>query len=191
MVPVNDDFTVILDTCVLVPAFLRDLLLNLAEEGVFTIRFSEDTLAELSDVLKRPKFKMAPSRVDWLISQIRENFDECVVSSYQEIRLSPDLPDPEDAHVIQAALKGHAQQIITYNVQDFPVEELERLDLEVQDPDILLESVFDLYPKRCSQTIKRWLAKNRRPPQNLHEFQTALINCRLKRAAAQSAKWKF
>jgi predicted nucleic acid-binding protein len=71
MVPVNDDFTVILDTCVLVPPFLRDLLFNLAEAGVFTIRLSEDTLAELGVVLRMPKFKMAPDRVDWLINQIR------------------------------------------------------------------------------------------------------------------------
>jgi predicted nucleic acid-binding protein len=191
MVPVNDDFTVILDTCVLVPPFLRDLLFNLAEAGVFTIRLSEDTLAELGVVLRMPKFKMAPDRVDWLINQIRENFDDCIVTSYQSIQISPSLPDPKDAHVIQAAVKGHAQQIITYNAKHFPAGELERLDLELQHPDILLESVFDLYPGRCSEAVERWLAKNRRPPQTLHEFQTALINHLLKRAAARTSNWRI
>jgi predicted nucleic acid-binding protein len=191
MVPVHDDFTVILDTCVLVPAFLRDVLLNLAEAGVFTIRFSEQTLVELNEVLRRPKSKMAPQSVDWLLSQIRENFDDCIVTSYQSIQIGPSLPDPKDVHVIQAAIKGHAQQIITYNAVHFPSTELNQLDLEVQDPDILLESVFDLYPRRCCQSMKRWLSKNRRPPQDLHQFQTALINHLLPKAAARTSKWKI
>jgi len=190
MVPVSDDFTVILDTCVLVPAFLRDVLLNVVEDGMFTLRMSEHTLVELGEVLRRPKFKMTAASVDWTINQIRVHFEDCIVTSYESIGIGINLPDPKDAHVIQAALKGNAQQIITYNAKHFPAPELKQLDLEVQDPDILLESVFDLYPGRSCRTIKRWLANNRRPPKDLHEFHVALINHRLQKAAARAAKWK-
>jgi hypothetical protein len=51
----------------------------------------------------------------------------------------------------QAAIKSRAQQIITYNLADFPNEHLDSLDLEAVHPDILLESVFDLYPGPCNR----------------------------------------
>ena len=90
---------------------------------------------------------------------------------------------------MQAALKSEAQQIITYNLKDFPDQILASLDLEVQTPDIFLESAFDLHPRTCCETIERWLAKNRRPPQNKIEFLMALQRHELRKAAERAARW--
>lgn len=68
MIPpvIDDDFTVIIDTNVLVQAFLRDLLFNLAKKGVFTLRLSEGILREGDRVLRQEPFNCRPETVDWL-----------------------------------------------------------------------------------------------------------------------------
>jgi predicted nucleic acid-binding protein len=188
--PFADDFTVVLDTNVLVPPFLRDVLLNLTEAGVYTPKISEDILRELDMTLRLPKFNLEEWRVRRIVDLIRQSFSDCIVHGYNSIQVAFELPDPEDLHVIQAAIKSRAQQIITYNLDDFPNEHLESLDLEAVHPDILLESVFDLYPGPCNRVILNWLGRNSRPPQNMHEFRFALINHRLTKATAKTSEWR-
>jgi len=183
-----DDFTVVLDTCILVPPLLRDVIFTLAQAGAFTVRFSEDTLIELDDVLRRSKFRMTAEQVTYLLGEIRQNLEDWIVTGYRPITINS-LPDPKDVHVVQAAVKSEAQQIITYNLKDFPNEILAPLDLEVQTPDIFLESAFDLHPRTCCETIERWLVKNQRPPQTKIEFLMALQKHDLRKAAERAARW--
>lgn len=191
MIPpvIGDDFTVIIDTNVLVQAFLRDLLFNLAEKGVFTLRLSEGILREADRVLRQEPFNCRPESVDWLFSQIRLHFSGCMVTGYESIRIEGNLPDERDRQIIQAAVKARAHQIITYNTRHFPSHVLAPFDLEAVKPDILLESVFDIYPDVCRNVVRRWLARNQRPPQNMRQFRQALENYRLRRAAEKTICW--
>src|SRR5215469_10859052 len=104
-----DDFTVVLDTCVLVPPLIRDVIFRLAQVGAFTVRFSEDTLIELDDVLQRPKFRMTAEQVTYLLGEIRRNLEDWIVTGYRPITINS-LPDPKDVHVVQAVVKSEAQQ---------------------------------------------------------------------------------
>jgi predicted nucleic acid-binding protein len=139
MIPISDDFTVVVDTCVLVHGFLRDVLFNLAEAGVFSLRLSDDILEELKRTLKGSGFKWTPSKVDWLFTEIQRVFASCIVHEYEAIQINGDLPDEKDRHVIQAAVKAKAYQIITFNKKHFPKAVLD--PLEISDP------------KRCDNTL--------------------------------------
>lgn len=45
------------------------------------------------------------------------------------------LPDPDDRHVLAAAIKAGAQVIVTRNLKDFPETDLQPWDIEAQSPD--------------------------------------------------------
>ena len=108
--PFADDFTVVLETNVLVPPFLRDVLLNLAEDGVYTPKISEDILRELDMTLRLPKFNFEEWRVRRIVDLIRQSFSDCIIHGYDSIQVAFELPDPEDLHVISS---GHQKSCST------------------------------------------------------------------------------
>jgi hypothetical protein len=60
---------------------------------------------------------------------------DCLVSGYEPLIEGPKLPDPDDRHVLAAAIKSSAQVIVTRNLKDFPAAGLEPWDIEAKSPD--------------------------------------------------------
>ena len=63
-----------------------------------------------------------------------ENVRDCLVTGYQSLISSLELPDPDDRHVLAAAIKAQAELIITWNTKDFPPEVLQPYGVKTQDP---------------------------------------------------------
>jgi predicted nucleic acid-binding protein len=60
---------------------------------------------------------------------------DCLVVGYESRIDNLTLPDPDDRHVLAAALEAQAQVIVTYNLRDFPPDALQPRGLEAQHPD--------------------------------------------------------
>jgi len=45
---------------------------------------------------------------------------DCLVTGHEPLIDGLELPDPEDRHVLAAAIRGNADAIITMNLKDFP-----------------------------------------------------------------------
>lgn len=75
-----------------------------------------------------------------------------------------DLPDPDDRHVLAAAIHADARAIITYNLKDFPDEALSRYGIESLHPDEFLSSLVATVPVFVCSVIKRHRESLRRPP---------------------------
>lgn len=54
------------------------------------------------------------------------------------------LPDPDDRHVLAAAIRCGASVIVTFNQRDFPADVLASYGVESQHPDEFVENLFDL-----------------------------------------------
>jgi len=119
-------FTALLDTNVLWPSLLRDFLLSLAVEGLYRPVWSEAILEELEDceVTKLTRRGVEPAearaRAAHLIEQMRTHFDDALVIGWEGLDGTYGLPDPDDEHVLAAAVLGGAGVIVTWNTKDFP-----------------------------------------------------------------------
>jgi hypothetical protein len=57
-------------------------------------------------------------------ADMRETFDDALVTAREELEAGIRLPDNDDRHVVTAAIRADAQAIVTFNVDDFPGETL-------------------------------------------------------------------
>lgn len=104
---------------------------------------------------------------------IRDHFEECEVRGYEE--LTRDLRCHEkDRHVLAAAIRGGAEQIVTQNLRDFPPESVAPYSIEVVSPDDFLLNIADLYPDATVAAIKQQAAALRRPPRAIGDVFRAL-----------------
>jgi predicted nucleic acid-binding protein len=116
----HSQFTAVFDACVLYPAPLRDLLMWLALSGRFRGRWSE----QIHDEWKRNLLKNRP---DLGLEQLNRTsmlmdlaVPDALVTGHETLIESLALPDPDDRHVLAAAVRCGASVIVTFNEKDFP-----------------------------------------------------------------------
>jgi len=131
-------FVVLLDVCVLYPAPLRDFLLRLAVTGLFaakwTDRIHDEWIRNL--LMQRPGLAEKLPRTRELMNRA---VPDALVTGYEDLIENLELPDPDDRHVLAAAIRTGAQAIITFSLRDFPEAYLEPYDVEAIHPDKFIE----------------------------------------------------
>ena len=180
---VANPFVVVLDANVLFPVRLRDVLLSFAEEGLFRARFTDDIIAEWTENLIRLKPSLEGS-VRTQEDLIRANFGECFVQGYHALIAGLALPDPNDRHVLAAAIRCSAQIIVTENLRDFPANMLEEHDVQALGADDFLAGTYDLFPSDAVRALRAVRRRYRNPAMNPSEFVLDLTRNGLPKLAA-------
>lgn len=166
-------FSVVYDACVLYPAPVRDLLMRIAVSGIVRVRWTEQILDEMirSILSNRPDLSEAA------LHRTRELMctavPDCLVSGFEPLIPGIHLPDPDDAHVVAAAIRAGAQAIVTFNLKDFPDHDLEAWNIEAKHPDEFVLDSIDLAPGVVVQCLIEQAAALRHPAQSVEEvFET-------------------
>ena len=162
-------FTVLLDANVLYPAALRDFLLTLATTGLYRARWTDEIHDEWIRHLIQKRPELAPS-----LARTRELMNRAVpdslVTGYGPLIEGIKLPDPDDRHVLAAAIRCSAQIIVTQNLKDFPASILMQYGVEAMHPDEFLDCQFGLRPELVIKAAKVQRARLINPPQSSQEF---------------------
>jgi PIN domain-containing protein len=110
---------------------------------------------------------------------------DCLVIEHGRLVDSLTLPDPDDRHVLAAAIQGDAEVIVTYNLADFPSQLLARYGIEAVHPDGFLVNLFDAAADDfcAAASLQRQSLKN--PPKNVENFLTTLEAARLHQTVAR------
>lgn len=176
-------FTVIYDACVLYPAPLRDLLIRVGMLGIVRVRWSEAILDECfrSILAQRPDLK--PSALDRTRELMRSAIPDCIVSGYEHLVEGLTLPDPDDRHVLAAAIRGGAQTIVTFNLNDFPTTTLGAYDIAAMHPDDFVRGLVDLASIAVSNVVQEQALRN--PPQTTAELLDTLKKNGLDRSVSR------
>ena len=138
-------FTAVLDTCVIYPVYVRDILLWFAHYDLYTPKWSEGIFDELADVMQRKG--ATNDQIKNRLAAMDNFFPDARVKNYQELIDKVELPDPKDHHVFAAAIKINANLIVTHNLKDFPEEKLSQYGLNAKNPDDFAADIIDLKPE--------------------------------------------
>lgn len=160
-------FTCLLDTNVIYPIDIRDLLFWFASYDLFTPKWSRHIFSEWESIMKRKEIPF--NEVNKRISKAQRAFPDALVENYESLVDSLTLPDEKDRHVLAAAIKTNANVIVTNNIKDFPNDYLSSFGLTAKTADDFLTDTIDLNNELAVEAF-RALVLNRTNP-NLDEFE--------------------
>ncbi|MDH4185381.1 MAG: PIN domain-containing protein [Nitrospira sp.] len=167
-------FTALYDACVLYPAPLRDLLMQLALIDLFRAKWSH----MIHDEWIHAILKNRPDLTAKNLSRTRELMDanvrDCLVENFEDLIPALHLPDPKDRHVLAAAIRGRADVIVTYNLKDFPDKDLAKYGIAAQHPDEFLTHLLDLSPGNVCAAAKIHRNRLGNPGKTVDQYLEAL-----------------
>ena len=114
---------------------------------------------------------------------------DCLVTGYETLISALSLPDPDDRHVLAAAITARCDVIVTSNLQDFPEAEVTRYAIEVQHPDDFLSSHLDLMPGLFCEAVRKIRARLVAPPVSVQDYLATLTGQGLVATAAELAEF--
>jgi len=162
-------FGAVLDTCVLYPFSLCDILLRLAHHELYDPCWSGRILQELARSLVRHGLtrEQARHRVD----QMRRAFPAAEVAARAVAALEPRMTnDPKDRHVLAAAVASRAEMVVTFNLRHFDAGACDSYGIEPLHPDRFLVDLHDLDADTVEAEITAQAVALRRPPVSRREL---------------------
>ncbi|MBK5196297.1 MAG: PIN domain-containing protein [Proteiniphilum sp.] len=135
-------FTAVLDTNVIYPVIIRDLLFWFAYYDMYTPKWSSHIFDEWKDVMQRKG--ISPEESEKRVRNANIAFPDALVQHYESLIEHLELPDENDRHVLAAAIKTYAHVIVSNNIKDFPEDVLDKYGLKIKTPDDFLTDIIDL-----------------------------------------------
>lgn len=173
------NFVALFDACLFYPAQLRDLLLRVACTNAFKARWTDQIHDEWIGSLLRNRPDIPAERLTHTRELMNRAVPDCLVTGYEPFIGQLSLPDPDDRHVLAAAIRCQAGVIVTLNVRDFPDAVVARYGISVQHPDEFLARLFDLKPTVVCSAVREMRASLANPPKTVRELLDDLLKAGL------------
>jgi len=170
----NFRYTAVLDACVLYPAPLRDILISLGAEGVYRARWTSEIQDEWIRNLLEKRADLNEEKLLHTASLMNSAVEDAIILDYDYLVPTLELPDIDDRHVLAAAIVGHADAIVTFNLKDFPERIVSRHSIEVLHPDDFLVAQYDLDNIAILSIVKTCRMKLRKPPKSAEDYIATL-----------------
>ena len=135
----SSNFTVIFDACVLYPAPLRDFLMRLTLTDLYRARWTDMIHDEWTGNVLKQRPDLKAEDLERTRSLMNAHVRDSLVTGFEHLIPAVELTDPDDRHVVAAAIHGGASLIVTFNLKDFPPEQLKRYNLVAQQFDTLVK----------------------------------------------------
>lgn len=172
---------VVYDACVLYPAPLRDLLVRVALAGLVRAHWTDRSHDEWTRNVLANRPQLAASSIERSRRLMDLHVPNARVEGYEDRIAALVLPDPDDRHVLAAAVHCGAGAVVTFNLADFPAAALIPHAIEAIHPDELVIRLLDDEPQVVRETVRQQRLALQKPPKTVEEFLPALEQCGLTR----------
>ena len=175
---------VVYDANVLYPSALRDFLIRVAIEDLVHARWSDRILAEVFRNIAINRPGLDPQRLLRTRQRMCAAVLDCLVSGFDELEPAITLPDPDDRHVVAAAIRAGAGIIVTFNLRDFPEPEMASHGLVAMHPDLLALELLARAPTAVLDVLASQAGDLKHPRHTALDVVGALERCGLSRFGA-------
>jgi sugar phosphate isomerase/epimerase len=117
---------------------IRNLLMHLAASGLVAARWTDAIHEEWTRNLLADRTDLTPQRLARTRQFMAAAVPDAGVTGFEALIPDLHLPDPDDRHVLAAAITAGAALIVTLNLKDFPPADLRPHGLEAITPDELV-----------------------------------------------------
>jgi predicted nucleic acid-binding protein len=157
---------------------------RLAQAGLLQARWSDEIHDEWMRNLLKNNPMLNRERLERTRSLMDAAVRDCLVTGYSQLVKSLSLPDPDDRHVLAAAIHAGAELIVTFNLSDFPPESLAPHGVRVRHPDELFSELLQATTEEFCAAARTQRQALKNPPTTLEEFLATLAKVGLPRTVA-------
>lgn len=183
-------FTVIFDANVLYPAPIRSLLMFLAQTELFRARWTLEIHEEWIQNLLVKRTDLTREKLEMVRDMMIEAVPDSLVTGYEPAIEGLVLPDPDDRHVLAAALRASAEIIVTKNLKDFPREYLDPYNVMAQHPDDFILDLIDLETPKILTAFKEDRTHYLNPPYTVDDYLDILKKQELIKSVAYLSEYR-
>jgi len=162
------------DANVLYPSGLRNFLMHLALTGIFRAHWSEEVHDEWIRNLLRNRPDIIRNKLERTRRLMDQAAPDALVTGYESLIDSLELPDRDDRHVLAAAIRCGASVIITLNLTDFPTPVLRNFSIEAQHPDDFVLALLDASPGFVLEAARTHRTSLKNPSKTPEEYLAEL-----------------
>lgn len=168
-------YTAFLDANVLYSAAIRDICMEVALAKMYRSKWSADVHREWIESLLSNRHDLKRINLERTRDLMDLSIPTAMVTGYEQlIEGIPIENDPDDRHVVAAAIIGQCDVIVTNNLSHFPIDKLKDYDLEVQRPDDFLAHHLDLEPGTFCSAVRTSRVGKKNPPYSVEEYLSNL-----------------
>ena len=173
---------ILIDTCVLYPTVMREMVLGAARTGLFEPIWSERILEEWA----RAAIKLGPegeAQARAEIAMLQASWPKAMRPAAPHVAQRLWLPDTDDVHVLAVAVDASADMLMTLNAKDFPRGTLAEEGISRVDPDSYLMQLWMETPKDIEAAAQDVLETAQRLSGQEWDMRGLLKKARLPRLA--------
>lgn len=181
----------VLDACVLYPSLLRDLLMHLGLTGLYQPKWTDHIQQEWQRSLLAQRPDICAEQLRRTETLMNQALPDARIVGYEDLIEGLNLPDPDDRHVLAAAIRSGATAIVTTNLRDFPAERLTAFGIEALDPDVFVCDLFDLNNALVIRAVRNASVSLRMPPFGADEYLACLQHTGLPSLTTALQPWRL
>ncbi|MEU8897086.1 PIN domain-containing protein [Nocardia sp. NPDC048505] len=153
------------DANVLYGNTLRDMMIRLAQSDLVEARWTDMILDEALGSVARKYPDIPQAKLDRVRRLTVDAVPKCLVKGFEPLIEKLELPDPDDRHVLAAAITAGAKTIVTFNLADFPADSLSEWSVTAKSPDSFLVDLIDRDDQIVWACVLQIAASHRNPPE--------------------------
>jgi predicted nucleic acid-binding protein len=165
------------------------LLVRLADTELVQAKWTQEIHNEWMRNLQKNRPDLSWDKIERTKDLMNAAVLDALVEGYEYLIPTLILPDPDDRHILAAAIHAKASVIVTSNLKDFPIEILEGYGIETLTSDDFACNLLELDSETVIAVIREQRSDLRHPPKTARQMLDDFARHGLQRFSERSVQY--